>query len=195
MPDSRNTTLSPQKKSAARAKPARSAGDSVYTGSRLSDKKNATRKEITAERLRSKAARQQSRNDEQRLMRVADILLHKEETYAPRRRVWIVLLSIGLVTMVVSLAGGQFAAGVEGAQREMWGTVTTAALIAAYVCVIGALVYDIVKIRPMRNACQARARSMTVKAQEKLIYDVEEAEAAERRAKREAKEAAKAGKR
>ena len=181
-------------KSAARAKPARSAADSVHIGTGRPSKKSVTKKEAAAEKLRSKEARRRNRLGEQRTMSVADILLNRMENYSKYRRAWTVLLVVALVFMLASLVGSQIASDVKGDTYEMLSMVVTVSLVAAYVCVFGAFFFDLIKIRPLRKMAQAQAQATTIKAQEKLLFEFREANEAKRRAKREAKEAVKEAK-
>ena len=193
MADSQKTSSS-RTKSAARAKPVRSAADSVYIGTGRPSKKSVTKKEAAAEKLRSKEARRRNRMGEQRTMSAADILLNKMENYSKYRRAWTALLVIAFVFMMVSLVSSQIASDVKGDTYEMLSMVVTVSLVAAYVCVFGAFFFDLIKIRPLRKIAQAQAQAMTIKAQEKLLFEFREANEAKRRAKREAKEAAKEAK-
>ena len=182
-----------QRSSAARAKPARSAAGSVHEGSRTPGR-NASTKEVTAARLRSRNERAKRQIDEQRVGSATSVLLERNPDYKPRKRVWWVAVIAALILTAITLAAGQFAAGASGSTREMWSTVTTVGLIAAYAVVVFALSWDWVKVRPLRNYAHDQALSLTEKAQQRLFAEREEKEAEERRAKREAKAAKKAAK-
>ena len=76
------------------------------------------------------------------------------------RRIWWVLLGIGIValigTWVLLAVLGQDAANMKAAQ-----TAQMALIIAAYAAIIAAFIFDFIKIRPIRNACRATAAGMS----------------------------------
>ena len=181
---------SAQKRSGARAKPARAAAGSVRKGN-VNMGKDATAKEAAAARIASKSQRAKTRQDEERVMSVANILAERHPDYAGIRRVWWALLIGGAVCAIVTLLGGQFVTWFGEGARQVATVVTTVSLILAYILIFAAFIYDWRKLRPIRKDAEAQARSMTDKRKQAIIAEYEEAEAKERAVKRAAKKAAR----
>ncbi len=60
-------------------------------------------------------------------------------------------------------------------------------IVIAYACILGAFIYDLVRIRPIRNACRSKAEGLT----EKRLNNLIEKDAAERDAKKAKRESKK----
>lgn len=181
------------KSSAARAKPARAAGSSVKRSASVSSSvgNKASKREIAAAKLQSKTERDDQKRNEQRIYNIVDILTKQNPDYRHKRRIWFGVLCVGLVMTIATLIFGQVSAAAPAESKELYGTLTGATLIGAYIFVIAAFIYDVVKVRPIRKEADQRARSMSEKKREELIVNYDTAEAERRRAKRAAKEAAK----
>ena len=179
------------RKSAASAKPARSAASSVRV---VPASSKARRKEIekgenldglSKEEKRARKAKQRAKED--RIYTVQNYLLKQDEDYLKRRRVWWGLLAAGMVLIVVvwislyALSNGNASAG---------GPVQMIGIIAAYALIIGDFIYDFVRIRPIRNMYRTQAEGMSDNKLNALI-EREAAEEDRRRAEKEAKKAAK----
>lgn len=179
------------RKSAASAKPARSAASSVRV---VPASSKARRKEIekgenldglSKEEKRARKAKQRAKED--RIYTVQNYLLKQDEDYLKRRRVWWGLLAAGMVLIVVvwislyALSNGGASAG---------GPVQMVGIIAAYALIIGDFIYDFVRIRPIRNMYRTQAEGMSDNKLNALI-EREAAEEDRRRAEKEAKKAAK----
>jgi hypothetical protein len=160
-----------QRRSAARAKPARAAASSVREAPATTPGYAASKKEQTAARLRSRDRKAERRIDENRVNYLIDIQLKSNPTYAKSRRIWQVsiglTLACTLVTLILSTmsGGGQSVAIAE-----------TVAIVLAYAFVIFALIWDWVRVRPLRNAARDKAYSMSERAQERLIAQFEDQE-------------------
>ena len=57
-------------------------------------------------------------------------------------------------------------------------------LVLAYVCIIGAFIYDLMKARPIRKRVDAEVKGMTKRRLEQIIREDAEREAAEKAAKK-----------
>lgn len=172
------------RKSAGSAKPARAAASSVRVvpASAKEKRKQAERGESLAglSREEKRARRREQRLQEDRIYAVSNELLKGEPDYKSRRRVFWALLAVGLVA---TLAVWLVLLGIDTGAADIAQPVQIVGLVIAYVCIIAAFIYDIVRIRPLRNDARRRAEGMS---EAKQIALIEEATAADR-AKREAK--------
>ena len=172
------------RKSAGSAKPARAAAASVRVvpASSKEKRKQAERGESLAglSREEKRERRRQERMRDDRIYAVSNELLKEDPDYKSRRRVFWVLLALGMVATlavwVMMIAAGEDGTGVSQ-------PVQIVGLVVAYVCIIAAFVYDLARIRPLRNDARRRTEGMSEAKQ----LDVLEKSAAEQRAKREAK--------
>lgn len=179
------------RKSAASAKPARAAASSVRVVPATS---KARRKEIekgedlsnlSKEEKRERKAKQRAQED--RIYTVSNILLKKDEDYLKRRKIWWGLLGAGMVLVVVVWISLY---GVSQSGSKATGPIQMVGIILAYVVIIGAFIYDFVRIRPLRNLYRSQAEGMT----ENKLNAFIEREAAEDDRRREEREAKKASK-
>ena len=153
------------RKSAASAKPARSAAGSVRVVPASTKEK---RKQ--AERLQ-----------EDRLYAASNALMRQDEDYNRRRKFFWVLLALGMVAIVIVW----LMLGTTRGQEMQ--TIQVVGIVIAYACILGAFIYDLVRIRPIRNACRSKAEGLTDKRLNNLI----EKDAAERDAKKAKRESKK----
>ena len=179
------TTPSPKfgtmRKSATSAKPARSAASSVRV---VPASSKAKRKQIergedlsNLSKEEKRIRKQEQRLQEDRIYAASNALMRQDPEYSRRRKVFWVMLAIGLVATIVvwlMLSVGNS----ENAQLTQ-----IIGLVIAYVFILGAFVYDLVRIRPIRNDARAKAEGMTDKRLNQLI----ERDAAERDAKKKSK--------
>lgn len=179
------------RKSAASAKPARSAASSVRV---VPATAKARRKEIekgedlsnlSKEEKRARKAKQRAQED--RIYTVSNILLKQDEDYLKRRKIWWGLLAAGMVLVVVIWIS-LFALGSNGSAAT--GPVQMVGIVLAYVVILGDFIYDFVRIRPLRNLYRTQAEGMSENKLNALI----ERSAAEEDRRRAEKEAAKAAK-
>lgn len=178
------------RKSAASAKPARAAAGSVRVeaASAKSRRKQMEKGEnldgLSKEEKRARKAKIRAQED--RYYTAQQILLKHDEDYLKRRRVWWALLAAGMVVIVLIwiwlYAFGNGGTLVTGAQLT--------AVVLAYAIIIGAFIYDFVRIRPLRNAYRTQADGMSNKAVTALL-EKDAAEQDRKRAEKEAKKAAK----
>ena len=171
------------RKSASSAKPARAAASSVRIQASSSSARRKQREQgedlsnLTREEKR--ARKQERRLQEDRIFTAAQTLMKEDFDYNRYRKVWWILLGVGIVAIVavwismIVVSGGQ-ASSSQMAIPQMAG------IIAAYVCIIVAFIFDFVKIRPIRNQCRAVAEGMS---EAKLNSVIEKGAAAEDRKK------------
>ena len=180
------------RRSAASAKPARAAASSVHVvpSSAKAKRKQAERGESLAglSREEKRARKAELRRQEDRVYTASNALMKENPDYAPRRRMFYILMGIGIALLVVAwvlmgLWGNNGSDFERGAQ--FW------IVVLAYVPVIGAFVYDMVRIRPIRNEARAQAEGLS---ESRLNAVIERSAAAEDRRRME-KEAARDAKR
>ena len=185
------------KKSLSRGKPAREAAAGVRTVSASS----ASRKKTTAAAPKTKeerrAERRAEREEEDMVASLSNILMKQEEDYLKHRRVWWALLIVGFGTVIISFVLGSIgdSAGANPYDPSTpLGIASVVTLVLAYVFIIGSVVWEFLKIRPIRNACAAKVRSMSPKRRRQLIeaeYEADERRRAEKAAKKAAKKVGK----
>lgn len=166
------------RKSAASAKPARTAASSVRVVPATAKEK---RRQIERgedlsglSKEEKRARKQEQRLQEDRIYAASNALMRQDADYAKRRRVFWVLLALGLlaILLVWLMLGATNAQNLQTAQ--------IVALVIAYACILGSFIYDMVRIRPIRNECRAKAEGMN----EKKLTTLIEKDAAARDAKR-----------
>lgn len=168
------------KRSAARAKPTTAAASSVRVVSAEDAKEGRSGKkanEMTKEER--KADRAARRESDDRRVTAANILLKRDPEYARTQKMWWILLGLGLALTIFSFAVNAYLNNAEGvdptfAQRLVVGAIVT--LVMAYVCIIGAFIYDLVKARPIRKRVDAEVKGMTRRRIEQLIREDAEGE-------------------
>lgn len=165
------------KKSAARAKPATQAAGTVRHVS-------STKAPATKEEQRQRRDAERAADDD--LSVVTQYLSKQDAEYTKRRRVWWVLIIAGLAFTVISAILMYAFPTTSGDTATPTGAISLACLVIAYIGIIGALIYDLVRVRPLRNKAEEKARSLTPKKRQEII-DAEARAEAERRAAKKAK--------
>ena len=177
------------RRSPSKAKPVHDAGTSVRV---VKKHKNAdgtvTTTGLTKEE--KKAQQKAEREEEDFFASLTDAMLKRDPLYNKRRHMWWVFLGLGLVCVVLSFAFGYLGA-TDGSNMyrldTMGGILSVVALVLAYVFIITSLVFEFMKIRPMRKEVTAQLQGMSDKKRRALMDEIYE----ERAAKRAAKEASK----
>ena len=152
------------RKSASSAKPARAAASSVRIQASSSSARRKQREQgedlSNLTREEKHARKQERRLQEDRIFTAAQTLMKEDFDYNRYRKVWWILLGVGIVAIVavwismIVVNGGQ-ASSAQMAVPQMVG------IVAAYVCIIVAFIFDFIKIRPIRNQCRAIAEGMS----------------------------------
>lgn len=172
------------RKSAGSAKPARVAASSVRVvpASAKEKRKQVERGESLEglSREEKRARKRELRLQEDRIYTVSNVLMKDDPDYNKRRRVFWVLL---VVAVIAAIGVWVVMLGLPEEALSVSQPVQIVGLIISYACIIGAFVYDLVRVRPLRNEARRRAEGMS---EAKLIAVLEEDKAKEA-AKREAK--------
>jgi uncharacterized membrane protein len=158
-----STKSSYARKSAANAKPTRELAGSVR-----SEKKAES--QMTKEER--KAAREKRRNEEDLRHEVAENLLTEEPGYKLSQRIWWVCVIAGMVCafgawFIMRAIDGNTPAG------EKKAIVSIVLMVLAYLLVIGAFIFDLVKVRPMRNRASEKVTGMSKKRLKRMAESQE----------------------
>ncbi|MCI1665837.1 MAG: hypothetical protein LKI25_05660 [Atopobiaceae bacterium] len=184
------------KKSAARAKPAREAAQTVRAAPASAKGKPAVGRKANPAMMskeEKKEYRRQQRDEEDRLSICTNIMLRSDEEYKKRRRLWWVLLVAGLGMTALSWVCMFVIPSASSDLSTPAGMAAMVSLVLAYVGIIGAFIFDFVRIRPLRNKMEAAAKGLTEKKRQAII-DEDYAEAERRRVEKEARKQAKRSK-
>lgn len=183
--DSQTSTRTDQgftRRSMARAKPSRAAAAGVTV---VSSGKGKPEDKMSKEER--KAKRKAEREVEDRRYNVTQILLEENPEYHKIRKMWWAFLIVGVVFMATALALYGTVSSGNGGVLPWMGTAAMVCMVLAYASVIAGLIFDYVKMRPLRKDADMRARSMSDKRlKTRLVEDAErkEAEKAARSKKR-----------
>lgn len=160
------------RKSASSAKPARAAAGSVRVVPTTAKAKRAAAERgedlSNLSKEEKKARKAELRREEDRIYTASSQLMKEDPDYPRLRRIWWVLLAIGIAALIgtwVMLA----VMGQEGMATSAGQTAQFALIIAAYAAIIIAFIFDFMKIRPIRNACREKAAGMTVAKLDEVI--------------------------
>ena len=158
------------RRSAARAKPAREAAGSVRTSAK-------SQAEMSKEE--KKAAREARRTEEDLLYEAKKAYLNMNEAYRASQRLWWGLLGGGMACSIVSFMIMRYMQSGQSSSESM-ATVSVVFMVLAYAQIIGAFIYDLVKVRPMRNEANDKLGGMSKKRLNQLIADEEARKAAKK---------------
>ena len=160
------------RKSASSAKTARAAAGSVRVVPTTAKAKRAAAERgedlSNLSKEEKKARKAELRREEDRIYTASGQLMKEDPDYPRLRRIWWVLLAIGIAALIgtwVMLA----VMGQEGMATSAGQTAQFALIIAAYAAIIIAFIFDFMKIRPIRNACREKAAGMTAAKLDEVI--------------------------
>lgn len=160
------------RKSASSAKPARAAAGSVRVVPTTAKAKRAAAERgedlSNLSKEEKKARKAELRREEDRIYTASSQLMKEDPDYPRLRRIWWVLLAIGIAALIgtwVMLA----VMGQEGMATSAGQTAQFALIIGAYAAIIIAFIFDFMKIRPIRNACREKAAGMTAAKLDEVI--------------------------
>lgn len=187
--DKKASSTGMTRKSPSKAKPAREAAGSVRV---VAKKKNPDGSTSTAGMTKEekKEVRRAEREEEDIFNSLTNAMLKSDSLYTTRRRLWWVFLALGLVFVVASFASGYIGAS-DGSNMynlsTTGGILSVVSLVLAYVFIITSLVYEWMKIRPIRNEKQEKVASLSPKKRRAMLAEAYEAEERKRAEKKSGK--------
>ena len=159
------------RKSAARAKPRREAAASVRVESSSKPESQMTKEE-------KKAARDKRRSEEDLIFDAKRAVLNQMPEYQRSQKIWWGLLIAGIVCTVI--AWGVLQQINANNIGQGYGAATAITMVVAYVLVIGAFIFDIWKVRPMRKAADEQVSGMSKRRMQRVIEEDEARKAAKK---------------
>ncbi len=152
------------RKSAASAKPARAAASSVrVVPSSSKERRRAAERGESLEGLskeEKRARKREQRAKDDRIYSASSIMLKADEDYKKRRKWFWGIMAGAVVTIMITWIMLTVSLGTSGS-AQMDPMLQTVLVVLTYAFIIGAFVYDLVRIRPLRNFYRARAEGMT----------------------------------
>ena len=125
-----------------------------------------------------KAARGAKRTEEDLLYEAKKAYLNKSDAYRFTQRVWWGLLGGGMVCSIISFLIMRNMQSNGG--NESMATASVVLMVLAYVLIIGAFIYDLINVRPLRNEANEKLAGMSKKRLNQLIAEEEERKAAKK---------------
>lgn len=179
------------RKSAASAKPARAAASSVRVVP-ASSKAKRQQAEIGEDlsnlsREEKRARKAEIRRQEDRVYEGANILLKDDYQYHRYRKIWYVFMGVGVAMIIAAFVMIAFLGESSNSTARM---VQYGVVIMAYVAIIAGLVFDAVKIRPIRDEARAKCAGMSAGRLNSLLENGA-SEEDKRRAEKQSKKGSK----
>ncbi len=170
------------RRSPSKAKPVQEAGTSVRVV-KTHRNPDGTTSTTGLTKEEKKAQRKAEREEQDFLAALIDAMLKRDALYNKRRRIWWVFLGVGLLCVVGSFASGYIGAA-DGSNmynlNSVGGILSVVCLVLAYVFIIVSLVFEYMKIRPMRREVTEKLQGMSDKKRHALMDELYE----ERQAKK-----------
>jgi hypothetical protein len=176
------------RKSGTSMKPAREVAGTVRAGSPTSKGRKKDPSLMTKEER--KEQKRIDRDARDRAATVQTILRDQDPAYQQYRKVWWGLLGAGILLTVISWACMFVLPGASSSMTDPMGIAAIVSLVLAYAAIIGGFIFDLVKVRPIRRACEAQVAGMTDKKMQEIIDEAYMKEL-EKKAAKQAKKAAK----
>ena len=195
------TSTGVARRSASSCKPSREAAGSVRVAASTSKERRAELdrgedlSNLTKEE--KKARKRELRMQEDRVYTALNVMLKEDFKYNRFRRVWWFLLGLGVVALVATW--GLLIVANKNGQPAGMNVPEMVCTVVAYAAIIGALVFDFIKIRPLRNMYRAKAEGMSERQLDETIgrsgmTSAEQREAAKKRLEEEEAAEAEASK-
>lgn len=187
--DEKKSSSGITRKSPTKAKPVREAASSVRV---VAKKKNPDGSTSTVGMTKDekKEVRRAEREEEDIFNSLTNAMLKADELYTSRRRMWWVFLGLGLVFVVAAFVSGYIGAPDGSNMYDLsttGGVLSVVSLVLAYVFIITSLVYEWMKIRPIRNEKQDKVTSLSPKKRRAMLADLYEVDERKRAEKKSAK--------
>ncbi|MBP3893651.1 MAG: hypothetical protein J6D34_06365 [Atopobiaceae bacterium] len=159
---SETTSTGFSRKSAARAKPTREAAGTV----------RAVGAKPTSEMSKEerKAARAEKRREEDVVYDTAQVILKQQPGYDKARKLWWGLMIAGILSTLASWGVMHYMQS-TGTASEALAVLSVVLMVAAYVLIIVAFIYDFRKIRPMRNKANETTKGMSRRRMMKVLEE------------------------
>lgn len=177
------------RKSPTKAKPVREAAGSVRVVAKKKNPDGST-STVGMTKEEKKEVRRAEREEEDVFNTLTNAMLKADELYTSRRRIWWVFLGLGLVFVVAAFVSGYIGAPDGSNMYDLsttGGVLSVVSLVLAYVFIITSLVYEWMKIRPIRNEKQDKVTSLSPKKRRAMLADLYEADERKRAEKKSAK--------
>lgn len=187
--DEKKSSSGITRKSPTKAKPVREAASSVRVVAKKKNPDGST-STVGMTKEEKKEVRRAEREEEDIFNSLTNAMLKADELYTSRRRVWWVFLGLGLVFVVAAFVSGYIGAPDGSNMYDLsttGGVLSVVSLVLAYVFIITSLVYEWMKIRPIRNEKQDKVMSLSPKKRRAMLADLYEAEERKRAEKKSAK--------
>lgn len=187
--DEKKSSSGITRKSPTKAKPVREAASSVRV---VAKKKNPDGSTSTVGMTKDekKEVRRAEREEEDIFNSLTNAMLKADELYTSRRRMWWVFLGLGLVFVVAAFVSGYIGAPDGSNMYDLsttGGVLSVVSLVLAYVFIITSLVYEWMKIRPIRNEKRDKVTSLSPKKRRAMLAGLYEADERKRAEKKSAK--------
>lgn len=186
--DEKKSSSGITRKSPTKAKPVREAASSVRVVAKKNPDGSTSTVGMTKEE--KKEVRRAEREEEDIFNSLTNAMLKADELYTSRRRMWWVFLGLGLVFVVAAFVSGYIGAPDGSNMYDLsttGGVLSVVSLVLAYVFIITSLVYEWMKIRPIRNEKQDKVTSLSPKKRRAMLADLYEADERKRAEKKSAK--------
>lgn len=187
--DEKKSSSGITRKSPTKAKPVREAASSVRVVAKKKNPDGST-STVGMTKEEKKEVRRAEREEEDIFNSLTNAMLKADELYTSRRRMWWVFLGLGLVFVVAAFVSGYIGAPDGSNMYDLsttGGVLSVVSLVLAYVFIITSLVYEWMKIRPIRNEKQDKVRSLSPKKRRAMLADLYEADERKRAEKKSAK--------
>lgn len=187
--DEKKSSSGITRKSPTKAKPVREAASSVRVVAKKKNPDGST-STVGMTKEEKKEVRRAEREEEDIFNSLTNAILKADELYTSRRRMWWVFLGLGLVFVVAAFVSGYIGAPDGSNMYDLsttGGVLSVVSLVLAYVFIITSLVYEWMKIRPIRNEKQDKVTSLSPKKRRAMLADLYEADERKRAEKKSAK--------
>ncbi len=182
--DAMRTKRGVARRSVASAKPSREAAAGVRVVS-ASGKTTKGAAEMSKEER--KQERKKEREKEDRRYSLTQAYLEEDQEYKKARKAWWIFLGVGMALIVVAFTlYGLVSKQGEGASPVM-AFCAMGSMVCAYIAIIGGLIFDWVKIRPLRRKINERVGSMSDKRVKTVLNQKAREQAEEERRKQNRK--------
>lgn len=187
--DEKKSSSGITRKSPTKAKPVREAASSVRVVAKKKNPDGST-STVGMTKEEKKEVRRAEREEEDIFNSLTNAMLKADELYTSRRRMWWVFLGLGLVFVVAAFVSGYIGAPDGSNMYDLsttGGVLSVVSLVLAYVFIITSLVYEWMKIRPIRNEKQDKVTGLSPKKRRAMLADLYEADERKRAEKKSAK--------